>query len=114
MLALPNQRWNLKFGVERHDIAPAKPIQTDFSGSMNGRMRSELPNETPFMSLAHARAVIVDYNRQKPHSSLGYATAAAFASASHPAYSSPSAFFRVSFSTPAAAGLASTLQPHAS
>jgi hypothetical protein len=58
VLALPNQRCSLKFGVEWHDIAPDKPMQTSFYASMNGRMRSELANETPFMSLVHARAVI--------------------------------------------------------
>jgi hypothetical protein len=46
-------------------------------------MRDELLNETLFMSLAHARVEIAswveDYNRERPHSSLGYATPAAFA-----------------------------------
>jgi putative transposase len=46
-------------------------------------MRDELLNETLFMSLAHARAEIAvwaeDYNRERPHSSLGCATPAAFA-----------------------------------
>ena len=47
------------------------------------RMRDELLNETLFLSLAHARVEIAawvdDYNRERPHSSLGYATPAAFA-----------------------------------
>lgn len=46
-------------------------------------MRAELLNETLFMSLAHARVEIAawveDHNRERPHSSLGYATPAAFA-----------------------------------
>jgi putative transposase len=46
-------------------------------------MREELLNETLFMSLDHARVVIADwvndYNCERPHSSLGYATQAAFA-----------------------------------
>ena len=46
-------------------------------------MRDELLNETLFIGLDHARekaAVwIDDYNNQRPHSSLGYATPAAFA-----------------------------------
>ena len=49
----------------------------------HGRTRNELLNETPFMSPAHARVAIAawveDYNRERPHSSLGYATPAAFA-----------------------------------
>jgi hypothetical protein len=46
-------------------------------------MRDELLNETLFLSMAHARveiaAWVVDYNRERPHSSLGYGTPAAFA-----------------------------------
>ena len=46
-------------------------------------MRDELLNETLFLSMAHARVEIAawvdDYNRERPHSSLGYATPAAFA-----------------------------------
>ena len=46
-------------------------------------MRDELLNETLFTSLAHAREKITawadDYNTDRPHSSLGYATPAAFA-----------------------------------
>lgn len=47
------------------------------------RMRDELLNETLFTSMAHAREKIAawahDYNTGRPHSSLGYATPAAFA-----------------------------------
>ena len=50
---------------------------------LNGRMRDELLNETLFASIAHAREKIAawvdDYNVERPHSSLGYATPAAFA-----------------------------------
>ena len=60
-----------------------KPVQNGFCESFNGRMRDELLNETLFLSLAHARVEIAawveDYNRERPHSSLGYATPAAFA-----------------------------------
>ena len=45
--------------------------------------RPELLNETLFLSLAHARVEITawveDYNRERPHSSLGYETPAVFA-----------------------------------
>jgi hypothetical protein len=50
---------------------------------INGRMRDELLNETLFLSLDHARVMIStwaeDYNQERPHSSLGYNTPAAFA-----------------------------------
>ena len=69
--------------VEWHYTAPGKPTQNAFVESFNGRMRDELLNETLFMSMAHAREKIAawtdDYNTRRPHSSLGYATPAAFA-----------------------------------
>ncbi|WP_117352367.1 IS3 family transposase [Blastomonas fulva] len=75
--------WVAQIGVEWHYIAPGKPMQNGYVESFNGRMRDELLNETLFMSLAHARVEIAawveDYNRERPHSSLGYATPAAFA-----------------------------------
>jgi len=58
-------------------------MQNGYVESFNGRMRDELLNETLFMSLAHARVEIAawveDYNRERLHSSLGYATPTAFA-----------------------------------
>ncbi|MBA17602.1 MAG: IS3 family transposase [Sphingomonas sp.] len=75
--------WCGQIGVEWHYIAPGRPMQNGYVESFNGRMRDELLNETLFMSLAHARVEIAawveDYNRERPHSSLGYATPAAFA-----------------------------------
>ena len=45
-------------------------------------MRDELLNETLFFDVDHARRAIsdwtTDYNLQRPHSSLGYLTPAAF------------------------------------
>ncbi|MFN4136656.1 MAG: transposase family protein, partial [Novosphingobium sp.] len=75
--------WVAQIGVEWHYIAPGKPMQNGYVESFNGRMRDELLNETLFLSMAHARVEIAawveDYNRERPHSSLGYATPAAFA-----------------------------------
>lgn len=57
-------------------------MQNGFSKSFNGRMRNELSNETMFKTMTHARVVIVtwikDYNEERPHSALGYATPKAF------------------------------------
>jgi putative transposase len=48
-------------------------------------MRDELLNETRFFGLDHAREKIRswvhDYNHQRPHSSLGYATPAGYSAA---------------------------------
>ena len=75
--------WCGEIGVEWHYIAPGRPMQNGYVESFNGRMRDELLNETLFMSMAHARVEIAawvdDYNRERPHSSLGYAKPEAFA-----------------------------------
>ena len=75
--------WCGEMGVEWHYIAPGKPMQNGYVESFNGRMRDELLNETLFLSMAHARVEIAtwveDYNQDRPHSSLGYETPAAFA-----------------------------------
>ena len=58
-------------------------MQNGYVESFNGRMRDELLNETLFFTVRQARAILArrvdDYNTERPHSSLGYATPAAFA-----------------------------------
>ena len=75
--------WCGEARIEWHYTAPGKPTQNAFVESFNGRMRDELLNETPFISVAHAREKFAawahDYNTGRPHSSLGYASTAAFA-----------------------------------
>ncbi|MGI4733370.1 MAG: IS3 family transposase [Janthinobacterium lividum] len=75
--------WSGDAGVEWHYIAPGKPTQNGFVESFNGRMRDELLNETLFFTIGQARSTLArwvyDYNTERPHSSLGYATPAAFA-----------------------------------
>ena len=77
--------WSGDAGAEWHYIAPGKPTQTQngFVESFNVCMRDELLNETLFFTVRQARAIIArwvdDYNTERPHSSLGYATPAAFA-----------------------------------
>jgi putative transposase len=74
--------WQLETGVGWRYIQPGKPQQNGFIESFNGRFRDELLNETAFRSLAHARALIAewreDYNRSRPHTSLGGLTPAEF------------------------------------
>jgi len=69
--------------IDWHYTAPGKPTQNAFVESFNGRMRDELLNETLFASIAHAREKIAhwvyDYNNDRPHSALDYATPVAFA-----------------------------------
>ena len=75
--------WSGEAKVDWHYIAPGRPMQNGYVESFNGRMRDELLNETLFLSLGHARDIVAhwadDYNTERPHSSLGYATPAAFA-----------------------------------
>ncbi|WP_184099743.1 IS3 family transposase [Sphingopyxis panaciterrulae] len=75
--------WCGDVGIEWHYIAPGRPTQNGFVESFNGRMRDELLNETLFFTIGQARTILArwvdDYNTERPHSSLGYATPAAFA-----------------------------------
>ena len=52
-------------------------------GADRTSMRDELLNETLFFTIGQARAILArwvhDYNTERPHSSLGYGTPAAFA-----------------------------------
>ena len=75
--------WAEDHRIAWHYIAPGKPTQNGFVESFNGRMRDEQLNESLFFSLDHARqkltAWIADYNTNRPHSSIGYQTPAAYA-----------------------------------
>lgn len=84
-------RWQQERGIDWHYIQPGKPIQNAFVESFNGRLRDECLNETAFRLLGHARELIAewhdDYNRRRPHTSLGGLTPAEFASRSNPDHS---------------------------
>ncbi len=75
--------WAYTRGVCIRFIRPGKPIENAYVESFNGRFRDECLNEHWFLNLAHARAVTerwrIDYNTDRPHSSLGYLTPAQFA-----------------------------------
>jgi len=62
---------------------PGKPWQNGADESFNGKFRDECLNEHWFLSLAHARRVIevwrIEYNTERPHSSLGNRTPEEFA-----------------------------------
>ena len=71
-------RWAADHRVRLHHIAPGKPTQNAFVESFKGKFRDECLNEHSFESLAEAREIIeiwrLDYNTQRPHSSLGNRT----------------------------------------
>jgi putative transposase len=76
-------QWAFERGVKLQFIEPGKPIQNAFIESFNSRLREECLNEHVFVSLDDARNKIenwrIDYNRERPHSSLGHLTPEEFA-----------------------------------
>jgi putative transposase len=80
-------KWQEDRKVEWHYIAPGKPMQNGLVESFNGRMRDELLNEHLFANLRHARDLIadwhMDYNYQRPHTSLGGMTPIEYATRSN-------------------------------
>ena len=79
-------RWSQERAIDWHYIAPGKPQQNAFIESFNGRLRDELLNETLFVSLTHARAMLAawkdDYNTIRPHGALGNLPPATYATLS--------------------------------
>ena len=75
--------WAESHKVEWHYIAPGKPMQNGFVESFNGRLRDECLNEHLFPNLKEARQIIeewrIDYNTNRPHSSLNGLTPIEFA-----------------------------------
>lgn len=71
-------QWADRNGIVLDYIEPGKPVQNAVMESFNGRFRDECLNSHWFTSLADARRTIeawrLDYNRNRPHSSLGYRT----------------------------------------
>lgn len=75
--------WAHRQGVTLAFIDPGKPVQNAFIESFNGTLRDECLNENWFVSLADARHTIeawrLDYQHERPHSSLNDRTPAEFA-----------------------------------
>jgi putative transposase len=70
--------WAFKRKVRLDFIRPGKPNENAYGESFNGRFRDECLNENLFESVDHARNTIedwrIDYNEERPHSSLGNLT----------------------------------------
>ncbi|MEZ4522924.1 MAG: IS3 family transposase [Thermomicrobiales bacterium] len=71
-------QWADHHGIALDYIDPGKPVQNAVMESFNGRFRDECLNSHWFTSLEDARRTIeawrIDYNWERPHSSLGYRT----------------------------------------
>lgn len=74
--------WAYERGIQLHFSRPGKPVDNRFIESVNGRLRDECLNDNWFMSLQEARNIVddwwVEYNTQRPHSSLDDLTPSEF------------------------------------
>ncbi len=75
----------LRNGRELSFIRPGKLVENAYIESFNGRFRDECLNVHWFISMHHARRLIedwrIEYNTERPHSSLGYLASAQFTQA---------------------------------
>ena len=77
------QKWAKEKGIELNYIPPGKPTKNGYIESFNGKIRQECLDQNLFLDLVEAQEIIeawrVEYNEERPHSSLGYLTPAEFA-----------------------------------
>ena len=77
-------QWAYDHDVNHVFTDPGKPTQNGYIESFNGKLRDECLNQHWFRSVAEARNVIkawrVEYNQERPHSSLGNKTPLEYAS----------------------------------
>ena len=86
--------WAYRRGVRLLFITPGRPIENAYVESFNGKFRDECLNEHWFLSIDEVRATIenwrIDYNQNRPHSSLHDLTPEEFAARSQPKQSTNS------------------------
>lgn len=67
--------WAYRRGVQLDFIRPGRPVENAHIESFNGRLRDECLNAELFLTLEDARQKLAewksDYNKSRPHSSLG-------------------------------------------
>jgi len=70
------REWVNRLGVKTLFIEPGSPWENGYIESFNGKLRDELLNREVFTTLWEAKVLIEnwrqEYNRVRPHSSLGY------------------------------------------
>ena len=70
--------WAYRNGVQLDFIRPGKPAENGLIESFNGRLRDECLNVHLFWTIDEAKRILTmwreDYNRIRPHSSLGQLT----------------------------------------
>ena len=71
-------QWAYEKKVTLHFITSGRPMENGYIESLHGRFREECLNEHWLLTLDDARETIenrrLDYNRVRPHNSLGYLT----------------------------------------
>jgi putative transposase len=76
--SLALDQWAHRRGIHLRFIRPGRPVENCFIESFNGKFRDECLNEHWFADLEDARKKIekwrIDYNTNRPHSSLGQLT----------------------------------------
>lgn len=82
-------QWAYLNKVELDFSRPGKPSDNAFIEAFNSRLRQECLNASWFLSMADARQRVeawrIDYNQNRPHSSLGNLTPSQFAAQLKPA-----------------------------
>jgi putative transposase len=77
--------WCEEKGIQLIHTQPGRPMQNGHVESFNGKLRDECLNANWFLNLADARRRIenwrVEYNSERPHSSLDYRTPDEYAKA---------------------------------
>jgi len=70
------REWLERLGVQTLFIEPGSPWENGYNESFNGKLRDELLNGEIFNTLLEAQVLVEqwrqEYNRVRPHSSLGY------------------------------------------
>jgi putative transposase len=77
--------WGEEQGIALLHIQPGRPMQNGHVESFNGRFRDECLNHNWFTTLADAKEKVerwrMEYNEERPHSSLAYRTPDEYAQA---------------------------------
>jgi putative transposase len=77
--------WAYEVGVMLSFIRPGEPVENTYIERFNARFRDECLNAHGFVSMHHAKRLIeqwrIEYNTERPPSSLGYLAPVQFAQA---------------------------------
>jgi putative transposase len=87
-IATAVKHWLAASGVQTLYIAPGSPWENAYVETFNGKLEDELLGREIFHTLAESKVLIeqyrLEYNHERPHSSLAYQTPAEFAASCGP------------------------------